>query len=331
MQRLASAVIASAIVSFTTSAAIAGPYAPGFRSVSAPAVAPGSFGVAGSALADGRLIALTGTELFVETGVGTGVFTVGATIDAGITGGTDPGFLTVSPDGSTIALGAGFGRPVVVFDSSLVDAGMPGSISMSTASSYALDHFSAAWINNTDLAVTSAGIVTRLDTLSGATSTIVSNIGGFSAGIAFDSGGRLYTGNGFDSAPGGSGTGTIRRFDPSEWSGGAADFENDGVYVADILSASPLHFDAMGHLIVGGGNGADTGYVAVADAAGTIIQQLDPLGTSSAFYGAFVNHATGELVVTAGSDWFVYTVPAPGAAALFGLATITGGRRRRAC
>lgn len=304
------------------------PYSNTFRTVSAPPVGAGSFGVAGAALADGRLLAMTGSEFYVETGVGTGLFTLGATLDASISNGSDPGFLSVSPGGSTIALGAGFNRPVVTFDAALLDG--TSTINATNASVFNIDHFAGAWSDGDTLVVSGQAGVTAINTVSGASSVIVSNFDGASAGVAFDSAGNLYTGNGFDFAPGGTETGEIRRFVPSDWAGAPADFQTDGAFVADVLSASPLHIDANGYLVVGGGDfsGGDSGYVGVLDMTSGHIAQYDPVGTGGEFYSAFVNHATGELVVQNGSEWYVYSVPAPGAIALAPLAFAIIGRRR---
>lgn len=329
MRQLAAATIACAIAS--PSFAGFSPYADSFRSVTAPAIAAGSFGVAGAALADGRLLAMTGSSFYVETSVGSGLFDLAATLDASIADGTDPGFLSVSADGSRVALGAGFGRPVITFDAALLDGA--STISASNADVFSIDHFAGAWMDANTLAVSGQAGVTAIDTLTGDTTLLVTNIGGASAGVAFDASGALYTANGFDLAPGGSVTGTIRAFDPADWAAGAADFETDGAFVAEILSASPLHFDSAGNLVVAGGDfsGADSGYVGVFDPATGRLAQYDPMGTGSAFYSAFVNRATGELVVQNGSDWFVYAVPAPGAFALAPLALAILGRKRHAC
>lgn len=309
------------------------PYSPSFRTVSAPAPAPGSFGVAGAALSDGRLVAMTGSSFFVETAVGSGAFALAATLDPAVTPGTDPGFLALSPDGTRLALGAGFGRPVVTFDTALLSATGPSTITTANAGVFAVDHFAGAWMDNSTLALSGASGVTAIDTLTGSTTVLVGNVGGASAGVTIDQNGRLYTGNGFDLAPGGSVTGEIRAFDPADYTGGPADFETGGTFIAEILSASPLHLDVMGHLVAAGGDfsGGDNGYVGVFNLTTGEIARLDPSGTGSAFYSAFVNHATGELVVQNGSEWFIYApVPAPGAAALGLVAAAFCGRSRRA-
>jgi len=325
MRHLAATTIACAIA-LPAHAGFA-PYDDAFRSVSAPAVAPGSFGVAGAALADGRLIAATGNSFYVETSVGSGLFDLAATFDATISDGSDPSFLSVSADGSTVALGAGFGRPVVTFDSALLDGS--SVISTSNASVFNVDHFAAAWADDTTLVVTNSSGVESIDTVTGDTTLLINDFDGASAGIAFDSAGALYTANGFDLAPGGTNTGEIRAFDPSEWADAPASFQNDGTFIAEILSGSPLHFDGAGNLIVAGGDGADSGYVGVYDIDAGELAPYDPEGSGTAFYSAFVNHATGELVVQNGSDWYVYAVPAPGALALASFSLIALGRRRR--
>ncbi len=328
MRQYVAASIACAIAS--TSHAGFSPYAHTFRSVSAPAIAPGSFGVAGAALADGRLLAMTGSSFYVETGVGTGLFDLAATLDASIADGTDPGFLSVSADGSRVALGAGFGRPVIAFDTAILDGS--STITASNADVFSIDHFAGAWMDANTLAVSGQAGVTAINTLTGDATLLVTNVGGASAGVAFDDAGTLYTANGFDLAAGGSETGTIRAFTPADWAAGAADFETGGAFVAEILSGSPLHFDGAGNLVVAGGDfsGADSGYVGVYNPATGELAQYDPLGTGTEFYSAFVNRATGELVVQNGADWFVYSVPSPGALALAPLAFMLNGRKRHA-
>jgi hypothetical protein len=283
-------------------------------------------------LADGRLIAATGNEVFVETSVGSGDFALAAMIDAAVTGGSDPAFLSVSPDGQRVAFGAGFQRPIAVFETSLLDLGAPGLVTADNASVFEVDHFGAAWQGGGTLAVSGAGGVTAIDTLTGDTTELVTNIGGASAGVAFDDGGNLYTANGFDFAPGGSETGEIRRFSPGDFGDGPADFTGDGEFVAEVLSGSPMSFDAFGRLIIGGGDSAegDAGYVGVLDLSSGSLAQYDPLGTGDAFYSAFANTATNELVVQLGSDWFVYSVPAPSAVGLVPLAIFARRRRREA-
>jgi len=336
-------------------------YGASWREIALPPVGPGSFSVALDALADGRLVAATGLSVFVETAVGSGLFAQAATVDGALVGGsTDPSFLSVSPDGSKIALGAGFGKPVVVFDASVLSTTAPGSITAAAASVFHVDHFSAAWADDSSLAIASGAfgspsIVSLLDVtsdpLSPVHTTVVANIGGASGGVAFDAAGNLYTSNGFDLGPGGTGTGAVKAFAPSQWSPAspAPDFESAGQFVIDILSASSLAFDGEGDLFVGGGDSfgpGETGFLAVVRAgavqsalagAGPIdplsadVRRLDPLGDGSGLYSVFFNEATGELYAQAGGRLFA-TLPSPGGAATLLVAALAGGSvRRRRC
>jgi hypothetical protein len=146
-------------------------------------------------------------------------------------------------------------------------------------------------------------------------------VGGASAGIAFDSVGNLYTGNGLTFG-GASGTGAVKAFLFADWSAALAggpplDFENEGVLIVDVLSASPLAFDVQGNLLVGGGDFSssfDNDFVAlirsgaVTAALGgsgpidvsnpTEIRHLDPIPNDDFnFFAAFSNIALHELYV----------------------------------
>lgn len=340
-------------------------YGRSYRVVQAPAPSDGSFSTAGDALADGRLIAMTGFSVYVETGVGAGQFALAATLDSSLfASAPDPAFIKVSPDGSRIAIGggqdfsSGSTRPIVVFDSTVLNGGGVATLNASNASAFSVEHSEAAWADNTRLAVTAGafGSPARVDLLdvtssvsAPAITTAVSNIQGASGGIAFDALGRMYTGNGFAlGTPGASDTGWVKVFEQSLWDGGGADFEADGTFLVDALSASGLSLDGEGNLFIGGGDffgSGDGGYMGIASAdaiseallglggidsdAIAEFRRLDPAGLSSSFYGTFVNAVTGELVVTDGATWYV-TVPSPGGLSLAVGASMLARRRRRA-
>lgn len=309
-------------------------YGEAFRIVPRPEAAPGSFGVAVDALPDGRLILATGDEVLLETSVGAGDYLTAAIIDASVLADPlDPGFLLASPSGDRIALGAGFAKPILIFDTSLLNTDQPAILTTANTAVFNVNHFAGAWLDETSLAI-SAGdfgqpsFVSLLDVAGDPASPtnpiIIDNIDGASAGVGVDDSGAIYTGNGFDFSPGAPGTsetGWIKRFSPSEWMSGA-DFESDGLLIADILSAGVLRFDRDGALIVGGGDfdAGDTGALAVihADALDMAIQsgvavdandpaqvkRLDPLGDGSGFYGAIFNSATDEILITEAAGWF---------------------------
>jgi hypothetical protein len=171
-------------------------------------------------------------------------------------------FLRVSPDGTKFAVGNNGGAS---FSNYRV-----GVFSIATLSGvwFAVLHYDAAWVDDTRLAVT-AGVfgdpsyVSVLDTASPnpespSNPTVISGIGGSSGGVALDTAGNLFTGNGFVGA-GPSETGVIMAFTESAWEAAYAggtplNFETQGALIADVLSASPMVFDAQGNLLVGGGD-----------------------------------------------------------------------------
>jgi hypothetical protein len=309
-------------------------YGDAFRNVTTPATGAGSFGVSVDAMSDGRLIATTGFNILLETDVGSNDYQIAATIDATLLADpVDPGFIVVSPAGSRIAIGAGFGKPVIVFDASLLNTARPTTLTPSNASAFPVMHFAAAWLDESSLAITGGvfgqpSFVTLLDTTSDPMSSdnpvIIDNIDGASGGIVIDNDGAIYTSNGFDnspSTPGTSDTGWIKRFTSADWSSGA-DFENDGLFVADLLSANTLAMDRDGALAVGGGDFSegDVGTIAVihTEALTALIQsgapidtddtahvkRLDPLGSGAAFYNAIFNPGTDEFLITESAGWF---------------------------
>jgi hypothetical protein len=343
-----------------------GSYGPPYRVVAMPPSGPGSIGLVGDALPDGRLLVVTGLEVMRETAPGSGSFEVVGVLDsASMNGTTDPAFLRVSPDGQTIAIGGGSGRAVAVFASSLItSSGEPVPLTPAVARYYGVPHFDAAWADGSRLALTagdygSPARVTLLDVTSNPAApinrTIVENIPGASGGIAFDAAGRLYTGNGYALPGATSTTGTIRAFDRSLTVDGAtpADFETMGVLIGDVLSASALLFDREGNLIIGGGDfdAGDMGYLGVLSAAaieaalsgaGAVdptdplhLLRLTPTSDPFAFYGSAYNPVTGELFarvtdfVTGANTWYG-TIPGPaGAAAVIIGVGLAAARRRR--
>ena len=335
-------------------------YGSSYRQIDLPPVSGGSFSTVGDALPDGRIISTTGDGVYIETGVGTGDFSLVSTLDTGLFGGDpDPAFIRVSPDGSRIALGGGFGKPVAVFDTAeLGSGGLPSVIDASNADFFAVNHFDAEWMDNSQLALTagdfgSPAFVSLLDvtsdTLAPVNPVIINNINGSSGGITFDDAGRLYTGNGFELGSPGSETGWIKVFEPTDWSITApADFEANGVFIGDVLSANSLSMDADGNLFVGGGDFSEgqTGYLGVVNAQaiqdalngfGPVdindpmsLSRLDPLGTGFGFFGSRFNDVTGELYITDGAVWWA-TVPSPGSACALILSFMSiSGRKRHA-
>jgi len=308
------------------------------------------------ALPDGRLMVMVGDSIVVQSAANAGAYAPAGSVPAGLIGSFGAAFLSVSPNGQTIAIGdnrAGSGaQHVLLLDASALNTGGPTAPALVAAPNY-----HAHWADDSTLYVTgvadfsSPGVVTRIDvpTITSATAwTVVTGINGASAGVVTD-GTHLYTANGFDFAPSvGSETGHVRAFSLSSLPTGDAglpvDFESSGVLVADVLSGSPLGMDPFGNLLAGGGDfdDGDSGYAAVVSAGmialalaggspatGADGQMLAPAGAQ--FYSAMFNRGTDELLVWAFGDPTVhrYAVPAPGATALLAAAGLMAARRRR--
>lgn len=296
---------------------------------------------------DGHILAMSGDSILRQDGIGSASFVTVGSIAPGLINSFGASFITASPDGQTLAIGDNnLGASASVY---LLQTASLTPKSPAPATQILSPNFSAAWSGNSTLFVTggefgSPSIVTAIDTASGTTSTVISNIDGGSSGIAI-SNGVLYTGNGF-AYGGGSSTGDIFAFDLNNLGGDPVDFVSGGVLVANVLSAGSLGFDGAGNLLVGGGNfGGEIGFAAVIDSdaiAAALLggplatsadgQQLAPTGDPTAFHSIRFNPVTEELYVTVfgSSTVFVYAIPTPGVCGLFALAGIAAGHRRRA-
>ena len=301
------------------------------------------------ALPDGRLLLLNGATVSVEASPGTGLFTPLGDV-TGFAPGFGPSFLAVSPDGARAATGSNSGA-VVVFNT-----GNP-----TITSNYAMGDFTGQWIDNARLAVAGSGVQV-LDTSTATVKTLIAGIGGFAGGVSIDAAGNLYASNGFDTAGGGSETGWIKAFAATDWEAALAanaplNFETSGTPVADLLSTSPVGFDALGNMFVGGGDAfggsGDTGYAALVDSAAiadalaspsatpptsmtspsSVLRKFpSPFSSDTPSWG--YNNSTGELYLNylyADGVVTVYAIPEPAAWALAvgGIAAIGVTRRRR--
>ena len=307
-------------------------------------------------LGDGRLIALDGADVYVESGVQSRTFEYLGTLPAADMPDPQymgPAFVRVSPDGTRIAVGNNGGLTWTNYQVGVF------SINGLTGDWFTADHYEAEWVDDTNLSLTAGTFgptaVTVLDTSSNPSSptnpTVVTNIGGCSAGITFDALGNLYTGNGF-AFGGPSDTGWVKGFSYSAWSGALSggpivDFETDGELVADLLSAATLGFDAEGNLYVGGGDlygGTDNNYAglvssdAVSDALAGLgaadpldpseVRKFDPDAGSGSSYDVNYNAITGEMYLREGSSVYAYVVPEPATAALLVMGMMLVTHRR---
>ena len=321
------------------------------------------------ALSDGRIITLTGADIYVETEPGSKSFDSVGTLPSADFPSFGPAFLVVSPDGTRFAVGNNGGASFANYRVGVF------TVASLSGDWFAAAHFDGAWIDNTHIALTAGDFVnpsvvtvldnTNTDPNNPTNPTIINGIGGASAGVALDPAGNLYTGNGFASG-GPSGTGAVRAFRNAEWtaalSGGPVlNFETDGIAVVDILSASPLGFDNEGNLFVGGGDFSQANEfdfvalvraTAIADALAGMgpanpgdpaeVRRLDPdPANDSNFFSVVFNPALGRLYAKDFSSTLVHAyqdttgIPAVSTWGVINLALLmmTGGTlllRRRA-
>jgi len=184
----------------------------------------------------------------------------------------DPAFVRVSPDGTKIAIGAGYGQSIYIVPTSILSASSPPDIATDpNVTIYGNAHYDGEWYDNTYFAIdggtwpdaSSNGIVI-IDTSTGTNRVVISNKPGASSGVTFDSNGNLYCAIGYLSSPPNR-TGEIKGFSYSSWwnawqNSTQLDYETDGVLVANnILSGGYLGFDDQGNMHVGGGDAFGSG------------------------------------------------------------------------
>lgn len=302
-------------------------------------------------LPDGRVLFLSGNQFLAADVRSASAAQVLGSVDGAAISSFGASFVSVSPDGSTIAFGDnnfGPGARVHLLATASLSSGGPSS-----TRSAAAPNAEAVWTGGSTLFVSGFGsgpVVTRIDAATLETRTVIANIGEGTGGVAND-GTHLYVGLGYD-GPSGTRTGEIRAFDlasveaaglPGGGGGAALDFFG-GTLVGKALSGSSLGFDANGHLLAGGGDflaGGDAGSAAVLDRAG--IERalaggpIDAIGAQLrlapagpfGFYSIKFDRPTGELLVSDGTTIFRYAVPAPGAGAMVISAGLLASRRRR--
>ena len=283
-------------------------------------------------LPDGRMVAVVGDQLFTEDTLGKRVFALYGTLPNADIAPFGAAFVALSPNGMSLAVGNNGGASFRDFQVGVLDfATLSGTW-------FSANHFIATWLDDTHLAIAASDFsngssVTLLDTTSPdpfnpINPVLVDHIGGASGGIAFDGNGVLFTANGFTSI-GPSETGTIKAFDMSSWSaaissGTPLDFENEGIFVTELLGGTPLAFDAEGNLFAGGGSSPpESDAVAVVRAVaiaqtlagggsvdpndGANVRRFDPIVEDDFnFYGFVYNRITSELYVRDFGDDTVY-------------------------
>lgn len=226
----------------------------------------------------GRLLAATGTNIYLQDAVDSNSWTVvGTTTDT-----MDPSFIRVSPDGTQVALGQGYLKPLLIFPLSILDSSTPPNVVGSSTSfpwGTKVQYYDAQWVDNHYLLiigaawdkdkkeVSNSGIST-LDTRSAGNSinTILFDSVAYasSSGIAIDDSKNIIYGNGYSYTTS-SLQGELRMLPASVWWNGSSGqpkiIGNPGGYfhpdsrkfANQVLSAAHLGFDEEGNLHVGGG------------------------------------------------------------------------------
>ncbi|MEO1584935.1 MAG: hypothetical protein AAFR96_10250 [Planctomycetota bacterium] len=278
--------------------------------------------------ADGRLLLIDGDgDVLQQDAVNSTGFTLAGSIAPLNPGNGAPSFVSISPDGQSVAIGDNVFGPanaVSIFDTA--DLTSPGV--SSPLSTITTPNFAASWSDNSTLFVTGAisspftTVVNRLDATNGTSETVISPAGGSSGGV---------NANGNELLIGAGDSGDVRSFDIAALSTTAADFST-GTFIAGSGSAGSI--DTFGSLLLIAGSG---GVQVIDRVAGTTLT-LAPLG-SSEFYGGFFNPSQNQIIVTNSvfdtntfvptTTIFAYTIPAPATLALAPLA-LAATRRRRA-
>lgn len=227
-----------------------------------------SWGMFFDSLEDGRLLMATGNHIYVETCKGSNEFVIVADLAFDM----DPSFLILSPNKQRVALGVGYGLPLLVFNIDILDVNSPPLLidengnPYSEVTAYDVDYYSATWRDNQFLFINAGtwpgppyhSAVGMLDTINpdDTGQAIISNIPGCSSGICFDKYGNLFCGVGFNESEGL--TGEIYYFTPAQIHYAIyqdpIDFLANGQYVCTSLSAGHMVITPNDELVVCGGD-----------------------------------------------------------------------------
>lgn len=246
--------------------------------------------------AEGRMIVANDRFLYLQRTYGSSQWDVVATLPEGMV--MDPSFVHVSPDGSQIALGAGYMKPLFIIPTSALSATNPPDLNSSPDVTQfpQIAYYDGDWKDNQYFVVNGGQWPTgceppyednpncvfqsgvgAVDTQAANPAThvgvaLITSIPGASSDVDVDSNGNLITGLGYATGPPNR-TGELKVWAASEWdavNGSNLNYGSNAKVVAtNMLSVASLGEDAEGNLHVGGGDafgtgGADeNGYVAL--------------------------------------------------------------------
>ncbi len=231
----------------------------------------------------GHFLAATGHTVYLQKNFGADVWLPVATLDADDH--MDPCFIRISPNGKKIALGVGYDKPLIVFDTTLLSVSSPPNLRTTAGvKSWDENMFDGAWRGDRYVFVNAGADlgsqIYAVDTegTTGAPIPILPDIPGASGGVAFDAAGDLITGIGYGLIPA---TGELKI-----WTAASVDAALTGSQLAyattgfllmeNALSAANLGFDSSGDLYVGGGDafGSTGNYGYAGLVSGSAIQRV---------------------------------------------------------
>lgn len=240
--------------------------------------------------AEGRMIAATGRSIYLQRTYGSSQWDLVATVPNTM----DPSFIHVSPDGSKIALGIGYGAPLLIVPTTVLSVANPPDLitAVSVKQFPLINYYDGDWVEgpgheaNRYFVVNGGGWPTNceppydsnpnctfasgvgaVDTEAGDPAThvgvpLVLSIPGASSDVDVDSSGNLLTGLGFATGPPNR-TGELKVWAAGDWdpvNGSSLLYEsNTKVVAANLLSVAYLGEDAEGNFHVGGGDAFGTG------------------------------------------------------------------------
>lgn len=261
------------------------------QNITLPAPDEGSFFTAFDFIPDGRLVTFSGFNVRIQQQQNSSNFNSLGTLPQEFLGGSDPAFVITSPSGVFFVLGTGAGgskTPNQPFNGSIFvlprNGGQPklvANIPFHAAGTFFRGQ-NDLLINRGEASFSSSAVV-RLSLKTKKVETVIDNIPGASGGVGVDRSGNVYTGIGFD--PNRQRTGEIRRFlrqdvNRALQTGTPLDFDKDGKFVAEVLSAGGLVFDTEGDLWVSGGDvlgGGQQGFIAeINPQTGQVLRRIDP-------------------------------------------------------
>ena len=290
-----------------------------------PQPAPGAFTVVGANLPDGRFIVWNGDSVYIQEGVGGGLFGLVATGYAG-----DPGFVAIAPDGQTALLGAGFSPRLYLLDTnnpadyingSEISAPTHFTGTFLTQDLVLLDRSNDAF-DGTELVIIdisssksapNARMVMAGPRSNGAKDLVVDKPPfSFSSRVALDPTGTVVYA--MD-----SNTRELRSFLAADLINAfntmtTLDWTTDGTLIGSAgmyFSGGVSGFRPSGDLVIGGSEGflQPGGIHFVDPMTGMITATFDPAGTQD-FYDVIYNQATHEMIARAGSGQAFATVDA---------------------